>query len=111
VYAIIDETSDEFDDNSNPIINPKNVRRGANHMAEGDTTKTIVVRVKIKLTMVELEPIRAVVHNGATISIDSRREVLLAYHYALHRQAQQLEKEKSKIRRRRESVSAASKDF
>jgi hypothetical protein len=52
--------------------------------------------------------IRASVNNGAAISIDARREVLLGYHYALHQQAQQLEKEKSEIRRRRESASAAS---
>jgi hypothetical protein len=37
VYAIINETSEEYDANNNPIINPKKVRRGANYMAEGDT--------------------------------------------------------------------------
>jgi hypothetical protein len=37
VYAIIDDTSEELDGNNNPIINPANVRRGENHMAEGDT--------------------------------------------------------------------------
>jgi hypothetical protein len=51
------------------------------------------------------------VNNGAAIPIDARREVLLGYHYTLHRQVQQLEKEKSKIRKRRESVSTASKSF
>jgi hypothetical protein len=35
VYAIIDDTSEELDGNNNPIINPANVKRGANHMAEG----------------------------------------------------------------------------
>jgi hypothetical protein len=36
VCAIIDDTSKELDDNNNPVINPENVRRGANnHMAEG----------------------------------------------------------------------------
>jgi hypothetical protein len=34
--ALIDETSEELDANSNPIIDPENIRRGANHMAEGD---------------------------------------------------------------------------
>jgi hypothetical protein len=37
VYAIIDDTSEEFDGKNNPIINPTNVKRGANHMEEGDT--------------------------------------------------------------------------
>jgi hypothetical protein len=27
---------EELDGNNNPIINPENVRRGANHMAKGD---------------------------------------------------------------------------
>jgi hypothetical protein len=30
---------EEFDDNNNPIINPKNIGRGANHMAEGETAE------------------------------------------------------------------------
>jgi hypothetical protein len=41
--------------------------------------------------------------------VDASKEVLQGYHYALHRQARQLAKERSKIRKRRESVSAASK--
>jgi hypothetical protein len=47
VYAIIDDTSEEFDANNNPIINPENVMRGANHMAEGDTKETVASRVKV----------------------------------------------------------------
>jgi hypothetical protein len=47
VYAIIDDSSEELDGNNNPIINPANVRREANHMAEGDTTKSIANRVKV----------------------------------------------------------------
>jgi hypothetical protein len=41
--------------------------------------------------------------------VDASKEVLQGYHYALHWQARQLAKEKSEIRKRRESVSAASK--
>jgi hypothetical protein len=55
--------------------------------------------------------IRATVTNEVVIPIDARREVLLEYHYALHRQAWQLEKEKSEIRKRQESGSAKSKAF
>jgi hypothetical protein len=106
VYAIIDKTSEEYNANNNPIVNLGDVRRGANHMAEGDTKDTIAAKVKVQLTTAEWETIRAAVNNGATIPIDARREVFLGYHYALHRQAQQLEKEKSKIRKRQELVSA-----
>jgi hypothetical protein len=41
--------------------------------------------------------------------VDASKDALSGYHYALHRQARQLAKEKSKIRKRRESVSTASK--
>jgi hypothetical protein len=51
-------------------------------MVEGNTKETIA----------EWETIRAAVNNGAVIPIDARREVRLEYHYALYRQARQLEK-------------------
>jgi hypothetical protein len=108
VYAIIDDSSEELDGNNNPITNPANIRRRANHMAEGDTAESIANRV---LTVVEWETIRAAVDNGTTIPIDIRQEVLLGYHYVLHWQSQQLENEKSKIKKGRESVSAESKSF
>jgi hypothetical protein len=47
VYAIIDDSSEELDGNNNPIINLANVRRGANHMAEGDTVESVANRVKV----------------------------------------------------------------
>jgi hypothetical protein len=53
--------------------------------------------------------IKASVDNGAAIPVDASKEVLLEYHYALHRQSKQLEKERREKRRRRESVSTASK--
>jgi hypothetical protein len=81
---MIDDTSQELDDNYNPIINPENIRRGANHMAEGETTKTVAARVKVQLTTAEWDTIKAAVNNGPAIPVDARREVLLGYHYALH---------------------------
>jgi hypothetical protein len=98
----------ELDYNNNLVINPENIRKGANHMEEGET---VAIRVKIKLTTAEWDTIRAAVNNGAAIPIDTRREVLLGYHYPLHQQAQQLMQEKSEIGKRRESVSVASKAF
>jgi hypothetical protein len=82
--------SEELDGNNNPIINPANVKRGANHMVEGDTAESITNRVKVQLTLAGWETIKAVVNNDAAIPVDARREVLLGYHYALHRQSQQL---------------------
>jgi hypothetical protein len=40
--------------------------------------------------------------------VDASKEVLLGYHYALQQQSRQLAKEKSKIRKRRDSAIAAS---
>jgi hypothetical protein len=96
VYAIIDETSEEVDTNNNPIINLGNIKRGANHMEEGDTEETIEARVKVQFTPEEWDTIKAAINNGAAIPVDARREILLGYHYALHRQAQLLEKGKKK---------------
>jgi hypothetical protein len=47
VLDVINDNSEEFDGNNNPIINPGNVRRGANHMAEEDIAESIATRVKL----------------------------------------------------------------
>jgi hypothetical protein len=72
---------------------------------------SVTNRAKIRLTVDEWKTIKAAVNDGAAIPIDARREVLLGYHYALHRQSKHLGREKSEIRKRRESASAASKAF
>jgi hypothetical protein len=35
VLAIVGDNSEEFDENNNPVLNPTNTDRGANHLAEG----------------------------------------------------------------------------
>jgi hypothetical protein len=37
----------ELDDNNNPVLNPANITRGANHLAEGDTADSLANRAKI----------------------------------------------------------------
>jgi hypothetical protein len=37
VLAIIGDNSEELDVNNNPVLNPANLNRGANHLAEGET--------------------------------------------------------------------------
>jgi hypothetical protein len=46
VLAIIGENSKELDENKNPVLNPANVNRGANHLAEGETTDSLATREK-----------------------------------------------------------------
>jgi hypothetical protein len=53
VYAIINETSEEFDDDNSPLINPQNIQQGAKYMADGETKATGAARVKVWLTAVE----------------------------------------------------------
>jgi hypothetical protein len=90
VLAFIGDNSEEFGDNDNPVLNPANVTRGANHLAEGDTADSLTTRVKIRLSADEWKTIKAAIDNGTAIPVDASKEVLQRYHYALHRQARQL---------------------
>jgi hypothetical protein len=44
VLAIVGDNSEEFDENNNPVLNPANIDRGANHLAEGQTTESLTTR-------------------------------------------------------------------
>jgi hypothetical protein len=35
ILAITEDNSEELDENNNPVLNPANINRGANHLAEG----------------------------------------------------------------------------
>jgi hypothetical protein len=87
VFAIIGDNSEEFDDNNNPVLNQANVTRGSNHLAEGDTADSLETRAKVRLSTDEWNIIKEAIDNGAAIPLDASKEVLLGYHYALHRQA------------------------
>jgi hypothetical protein len=47
VLAITGENSEELDKNNNPVLNPANINRGANHFAEGETVDSLTTREKI----------------------------------------------------------------
>jgi hypothetical protein len=44
VLVITGENSEELDENNNPVLNPANIDRGANHLAEGQTTESLTNR-------------------------------------------------------------------
>jgi hypothetical protein len=50
ILAIIGDNLEEFDDNNNPVLNPTNMTRGANHLAEGDTADSLTNKAKIRLS-------------------------------------------------------------
>jgi hypothetical protein len=111
VLAIVGDNSEEFDDNNNPVLNPANITRGANHLAKGDTTDSLANRAKNRLSAEEWNIIKAAVEHDSAIPTDASQNVLLGYHYALRKQSSQLEKERSEIRKRRDSAITASVAF
>jgi hypothetical protein len=42
VLAIVGDNSEEFDENNNPVLNPANINRGANHLAEAETADSLL---------------------------------------------------------------------
>jgi hypothetical protein len=53
VLAIVGDNSEELDENNNPVLNPANVNRGANHLAEGETVDSLASREKVRLSAKE----------------------------------------------------------
>jgi hypothetical protein len=47
VLAIIGVNSEELDENNNLVLNPANVNRGANYLAEGETADSLATREKV----------------------------------------------------------------
>jgi hypothetical protein len=90
------------------VLNPANIDRGANHLAEGQTTESLTTREKIRLSANEWRIIREAVENGTSIPSNSSKDMLLGYHYALRQQAKQLAKDKIEIQKRKDSAIAAS---
>jgi hypothetical protein len=108
VLAIVGDNSEEFDENNNPVLNPANIDRGANHLAEGQAAKFLTAREKIQLSVNEWRIIREAVEHGTPIPSNSSKDMPLGYHYALRQQAKQLAKEKIEIQKRKESAIGAS---
>jgi hypothetical protein len=83
VLAIVGDNSEEFDENNNPVLNPANINRGANHLAEGQTAESLTAREKIRLSVDEWRIIREAVEHGTPIPSNSSKDMLLGYHYTL----------------------------
>jgi hypothetical protein len=67
VLAIVGDNSEEFNENNNPVLNPANIDRGANHLAEGQTAESLTTREKIQLSVDEWRIIREAVEHGTPI--------------------------------------------
>jgi hypothetical protein len=77
---IINDTSEEVDNENNLVINPK---RGANHIADGETESAAAGREKVHLSGEEWHMIKEAINHGATIPADSIREFLMGYQYMI----------------------------
>jgi hypothetical protein len=107
VLAIIGENSEELNENNNPVLNPANINRGANHLAEGETADSLANREKIRLSVDEWRIIKIAVEHCTIIPTNASKNILLGYHYALRQQSKQLAKERIEIQKRKDSAIAA----
>jgi hypothetical protein len=108
VLAITEDNSEEFDENNNPVLNPSNINRGANHLAEGETADSLVNREKIRLSVDEWNIIKTAVEHCTPIPNNANRNMLFGYHYALRQQSKLLAKEKIEVQKRKVSPIATS---
>jgi hypothetical protein len=108
ILTITRDNSEELDDKNNPVLNPANINRGANHLAEGETADSLATRVKVRLSEDEWRTINTAMEHGTPIPTNSSQNMLLGYHYALRQQAKQLAKERIEIQKRKDSAIAAS---
>jgi hypothetical protein len=83
VLAITEDNSEELDENNNPVLNPANINRGANHLAEGETVDSLVNREKVRLSVDEWRIIKTAVEHCMPIPNNASKNMLLGYHYAL----------------------------
>jgi hypothetical protein len=84
---MVGDNSEEFDENNNLVLNPANVNRGANHLAEGETADSLASREKVRLSVEEWKIIKTAVEHGVPIPTDASKNMLLGYHYALRQQS------------------------
>jgi hypothetical protein len=108
ILAIAEDNSEELDDNNNPVLNPANINRGANHLAEGETANSLAMRVKVRLSEDEWRTINTAVEHGTPIPANSSQNMLLGYHCALRQQAKQLAKKRIEIQKRKDLAIVAS---
>jgi hypothetical protein len=63
VVAIIGDNSEEPNENNNPVLNPANINRGANYLAEGETADSLANREKVGLSVDEWRTIKIAVEH------------------------------------------------
>jgi hypothetical protein len=93
VLAIVEDNLEELNENNNPMLNPANVNRGANYLAEGETADSLATREKVRLSVDEWRTIKTAVEHSTPIPTNASKNILLRYHYTLRQQSKQLAKD------------------
>jgi hypothetical protein len=75
VLAIVGDNSEELDKNNNLVLNPANVNRGSNHLAEGETADSLTSREKVRLSAEEWRIIKTAVEHGVPIPTDASKKI------------------------------------
>jgi hypothetical protein len=65
------------------VLNPANINRGANHLAEGETIDSLASREKVRLSADEWKTIKTAVEHSVPIPADASKNMLLGYHYTI----------------------------
>jgi hypothetical protein len=90
VYIIINNTSDKSTATITQLSIHKIFSEGPIIWSEGETKEIIAAREKVHLTAAKWETIKAAINHGEVILLNSTREVLMEYKYALHQQKKHL---------------------
>jgi hypothetical protein len=98
--VIITEAKEEDDGRDNTIINVQGGNPGRNHRKEME---------KVYISTGEWKMIMSAINHDTVILMDSIREVLMGYQYALHQHKKKLLEERSELRRSQESNSTSSR--
>jgi hypothetical protein len=77
ILAITEDNSEELDENNNAVLNPSNINRGANHLAEGETADSLTTRKKVRLSVDEWRIIKTAIEHGTPIPTNSSKNMLL----------------------------------
>jgi hypothetical protein len=93
------------------VLNPANVNRGANYLAEGETVDSLSTREKVRLSVDEWRIIKTAVEHDTPIPTNVSKNMLLGYRYTLRQQSKQLAKERIEIQKRRDSTIEASEAY
>jgi hypothetical protein len=97
--VIITEAAEENDHVDNGEVNAQVDKPWSNGKKEKE---------KIHVSTREWRIIMSAINHGMEVPADSRREVLMGYHYALHQRRKKLREEKDKFRKSQENNSVSS---